>query len=119
MPEAGEKNYRIGEVAEILHLKTSVLRFWEEKFPQIEPLYTEKGQRLYTDDHIALFRRIRNLLHEQGMTIKGARRVLENRTAGEEENPVKAEEIASAEFLEMLMEDLLDIKELLSGDLEK
>lgn len=119
MSEAGEKCYRIGEVAEALHLKTSVLRFWEGKFPQIEPLYTEKGQRLYTDSHIALFRRIRKLLHEQGMTIKGARRVLESGEAFEDDGNVSAKAMADAEFMEMLTEELLDIKELLGRDSEK
>ena len=72
-----EKNYRIGEAAELLNLKTHVLRFWETEFPQLAPLRTDKGQRLYTESHLALLRRIRQLLHEQGMTIEGARRVLE------------------------------------------
>lgn len=71
-----EKTYRIGEAADMLHLKSYVLRFWETEFPQLAPLRTGKGQRLYTDHHIALLQRIRQLLHEQGMTIEGARRVL-------------------------------------------
>lgn len=71
-----EKTYRIGEAADMLHLKGYVLRFWETEFPQLVPLRTDKGQRLYTDAHIALLHRIRQLLHEQGMTIEGARRVL-------------------------------------------
>lgn len=71
-----EKSYRIGEAADMLHLKSYVLRFWETEFPQLAPLRTDKGQRLYTDHHIALLHRIKQLLHEQGMTIEGARRVL-------------------------------------------
>lgn len=71
-----EKTYRIGEAADMLRLKSYVLRFWETEFPQLAPLRTDKGQRLYTDYHIALLHRIRQLLHEQGMTIEGARRVL-------------------------------------------
>ncbi len=68
--------YKIGEAAALLNLKTYVLRFWETEFPQIAPLRTEKGQRLYTDEHVALLRRIRFLLHERGLTIEGARKVL-------------------------------------------
>lgn len=60
----------------MLNLKTHVLRFWETEFPQLAPLRTESGQRVYTDSHVALLRRIRQLLHEQGMTIEGAKRVL-------------------------------------------
>ena len=75
---AKRKTYRIGEAAEILKLKSYVLRFWESEFPQLVPLRTEKGQRLYTEEHVALLRRIQELLHEQGMTIDGARRILEH-----------------------------------------
>ena len=67
-----EKMYRIGEAAELLNLKSYVLRFWETEFPQLAPLRTDHGQRLYSEEHIALLRRIKQLLHEQGMTIDGA-----------------------------------------------
>ncbi len=70
------KTYRIGEVSVLLDLKSYVLRFWETEFPQLEPLRTDKGQRLYTEEDVALLQRIKTLLHEQGMTIEGARRVL-------------------------------------------
>lgn len=78
--------YRIGEAAELLQLKSYVLRFWESEFPQLAPLRTDKGQRLYTEEHIALLRRIKHLLHEQGMTIEGARRVVEHRDHTVESN---------------------------------
>ena len=71
-----EQTYKIGEAAALLNLKTYVLRFWETEFPQIAPLRTEKGQRLYTQNDIDLLRRIQFLLHEQGLTIDGARRAL-------------------------------------------
>lgn len=71
------KQYRIGEAARLLALKTCVLRFWEGEFPQLAPIRTPKGQRLYSEADMALLFRIRSLLHEQGMTIAGARRVLE------------------------------------------
>ncbi len=71
-----EKTYRIGEVSDLLDLKSYVLRFWETEFSQLAPLRTDKGQRLYTEEHVTLLKRIKHLLHEQGMTIEGARRVL-------------------------------------------
>lgn len=74
-----ERTYRIGEAASLLNLKTYVLRFWETEFPQLVPLRTEKGQRLYTEADLALLRRIRFLLHERGLTIEGARRMLAER----------------------------------------
>jgi DNA-binding transcriptional MerR regulator len=75
--------YKIGEAAALLNLKTYVLRFWETEFPHIVPLRTEKGQRLYTEENLALLERIRFLLHERGLTIEGARKVLnEDREKG-------------------------------------
>ena len=74
-PQSG-KMYRIGEAARALDLQTSVLRFWEGEFPGLHPVRTPKGQRLYTEQDMEMLRRIRSLLHEQGMTIEGARRVL-------------------------------------------
>ena len=74
-PQPG-RMYRIGEAARALDLQTSVLRFWEGEFPELQPVRTPKGQRLYTEHDMEVLRRIRSLLHEQGMTIEGARRVL-------------------------------------------
>lgn len=74
-PQPG-RMYRIGEAARELDLQTSVLRFWEGEFPGLQPVRTPKGQRLYTERDMEMLRKIRFLLHEQGMTIEGARRVL-------------------------------------------
>ena len=74
-PQPG-RMYRIGEAARELDLQTSVLRFWEGEVPGLQPVRTPKGQRLYTERDMELLRKIRSLLHEQGMTIEGARRVL-------------------------------------------
>lgn len=71
-----KKLYKIGEAAGALDLKTSVLRFWEGEFPQLQPVRTPKGQRMYREQDMELLRQIRSLVHEQGMTLDGAKRVL-------------------------------------------
>ena len=73
---AEDKVYRIGEVAAELQLKTSVLRFWESEFPELVPKRSAKGHRSYDAQDVELLKRIKQLLHEQGMTIEGAKRVL-------------------------------------------
>ena len=70
------KFYSIGEVAKILDVATSVLRYWEKEFPQVTPLKTDYGHRIYTKDQIEVLQRIKTLLYENGMTIKGARNLL-------------------------------------------
>ena len=79
---ADEKLYRIGEVATLLNLKTSVLRFWESEFPELQPQRSAKGHRSYREKDVAVLRRIKQLLHEQGMTIEGARKVHDFLTVG-------------------------------------
>ena len=75
--------YRIGQAADELGLRPSVLRYWESEFPQLEPVRTAKGQRLYTEEHLALLKTIRRLVHDEGLTIEGARRRLEEDRTGE------------------------------------
>lgn len=74
-----EKMYRIGEAANLLNVKTSVLRFWEEEFAQVNPIRTEKGQRLYRERDLKVLYLIQHLLYERGLTIEGARRELMQR----------------------------------------
>ncbi len=71
------KVYRIGEAAKILDVKTSVLRFWESEFKQIRPKRTETGQRYYSEKDMQTLKTIHNLLYDQGMTIIGAKKTLQ------------------------------------------
>lgn len=109
-----EKTYRIGEAAELLDLKPHVLRFWETEFPQLAPLRTGKGQRLYTESHLALLRRIRQLLHEQGMTIPGARRVLEGSAVLDDTVPERVAAVPDPAFMHMLRRELAAVRALLA-----
>lgn len=73
------KRYKIGQAAKLLDLKPYVLRFWESEFSELEPIRTETGQRLYTEEHIEFIREIKRLLYDEGLTIEGARKRLEDR----------------------------------------
>ncbi len=66
----------ISEVSTELDTPTHVLRFWESKFTQIKPVKRAGGRRYYRPDDIALLAGIKVLLHDQGMTIKGAQKLL-------------------------------------------
>jgi DNA-binding transcriptional MerR regulator len=65
----------ISEAALELDVEPYVLRFWERKFRQISPL-KRNGRRYYRPEDIDLLRRIRGLLYDDGLTIKGAQRLL-------------------------------------------
>lgn len=78
----------ISQVAKELDVATHVLRFWESKFKQIQPLTRAGGRRYYTADDIALLRRIQSLLHDEGYTIKGAQTLLDTeKKQGASANP--------------------------------
>jgi DNA-binding transcriptional MerR regulator len=66
----------ISEVAGELEVPQHVLRFWESKFPQIKPMKRAGGRRYYRPDDVALLRRIRQCLYDQGYTIKGVQKLL-------------------------------------------
>lgn len=80
--------FRIGEVSRRTGVPAHVLRYWETEFPQLSPRKGGGGQRLYSEADVALVERIRELVHDRGFTVDGARRALRpGRTA--EADPLK------------------------------
>ena len=71
-----EKAFRnISEVSEWLATPTHVLRFWESKFSQIKPIKRAGGRRYYRPKDMLIIGGIKQLLHIEGHTIKGAKQV--------------------------------------------
>ena len=76
----------IGEVARILNLKsndkgvlpTHVIRFWETQFKQIKPKILNSNRRYYDEKTINLLKKVKFLLKDQGMTINGVKKILNN-----------------------------------------
>jgi DNA-binding transcriptional MerR regulator len=68
----------IGEMADLLGVKTHILRYWEEQFPMLSPLKRAGGRRYYRAEDVALLHRINGLLNREGYTIKGARMALQS-----------------------------------------
>ena len=74
----------IGEVAKILNLvnkkrgtlNTHTIRFWEKEFKQIKPNILNGNRRYYNNDTIEVLKKVKYLLKDQGMTINGAKKVL-------------------------------------------
>ena len=85
----------IGEVAKILNLRsndkgalpTHVIRFWESKFKQIKPKILNSNRRYYDENTVNLLKKIKFLLKEQGMTINGVKKILNNK------HPLELDEI--------------------------
>lgn len=71
--------YKIGEVARIADVKTSVLRFWETEFDFLKPDKSSTGQRLYTRKEVELVLQVRRLLYEDKFTIEGVKKQITSR----------------------------------------
>lgn len=71
-----KKYYSISEVATFLHVKPSLIRYWESIFPQLNPRKNKKGTRLFTPKDIEYLKYIRFLVKEKGHTLKAAKKIL-------------------------------------------
>ncbi len=76
MSKAADAFRTISEVADDLEVPKHVLRFWENRFPQIKPMKRGGGRRYYRPADLDLLRGIRHLLHNEGYTIKGVQKIL-------------------------------------------
>ncbi len=76
MSKAPDAFRTISEVAEQLDTPPHVLRFWESKFSQVRPVKRAGGRRYYRPADVALLGGIKKLLHEDGLTIRGVKKVL-------------------------------------------
>lgn len=105
--EKSEDAYRsIGEAAQELGLQPHVLRYWEGKFAKlVKPLKRRDGRRMFRPEDMLALRAIQLLVHERGLTLKGADRLLteqgvENVLAGRamlapvDDRPVTASQLA-------------------------
>jgi hypothetical protein len=67
--ESTRKYFKIGDVAEMLGVNASTLRFWEKNFPQIQPMKNKKGDRIYTLKDIEVLKEIQYLSHNKGLRL--------------------------------------------------
>ena len=81
----------IGEVVKILDLKTRsgqktsthTIRYWEKEFKQIKPKLFSGNRRFYDKSNVDLLKKIKYLLKDQGMTINGVKKLLNNSLSNE------------------------------------
>lgn len=85
-----KRYFSISEVAKLLEVKPSLLRFWEKQFKQIAPKTNARGKRAYKQEDIDIIRRIYDLVKVQGLTLEGARKSLVARKGEAKERGVQA-----------------------------
>ena len=111
----------IGEVAKELNLieietgkaKTYILRFWEKEFPQLKPKLRAKGRRYYTAENVQLLKKIQYLLKDKGLTIKGAKKIIENNIDDIEVDDFERKDISTNDLLDK-KEKLIRIKKIIT-----
>jgi len=106
--------FRIGEVARLCRLQAYVLRFWETEFPQLKPVKSSTGQRMYRRRDVESVIRIKKLLYEDGFTIAGARSQLKEESKSERNQSALPFPMRSQVNVAHLRHELQEILQLLS-----
>lgn len=79
-PKIEKVYYSISEVASMIGVNASMVRYWENQFDALKPMKNKKGDRFFTQDDIETVKLIHHLVKERGLTLKGAEQKLkENR----------------------------------------
>ena len=128
--ESIKKFKTIGQIALNLKLPQHVLRFWESRFKQLKPLKLSGNRRYYREIDVELIRYIKNLLHEDCVSIKGVQKIFRNQSINQilkNKNPIlKKKNVLSndknfkkenfdnsnKEHKEILKEILIDLKKI-------
>ena len=96
--------YTIGEVADMLNVNTSLVRYWEKEFDVLKPKKNAKGDRFFTKDDVEKLKIIFHLVREKGFTLEGAKAQLKSKFSEEEKN------VRVVEKLKNLKEFLVELK---------
>ena len=110
-PDFPDKLYfKIGEVARMAGVRTSVLRFWETEFEFLKPEKSHTGQRLYTKKDVELVLEVKRLLYSEKFTIEGVRKRISPRGKLLVENPLP--ECSVTDHLGLLREIRVELQAL-------
>ena len=113
--------FKAAEVCEVVQVPSYVLRSWEAEFPQIGQAPSGGGPRVYRRADVELVLRIKQLVFEEGLTLSGARRRLEEESDRETAPPMLVEEVLGAparEKIRNVKTGLQSILQMLSRDEE-
>ena len=81
-PKIEKVFYSISDVAEMLNVNASLIRFWDKEFSIIKLQKNKKGNRQFTTEDIQQLKVIHHLVKERGMTLKGAQDLLRKNKTG-------------------------------------
>ena len=106
--ELTKRYYSISEVAQMFEMNISKLRFWEEQFPTLTPKRDRSGDRKYTQDDIKHLQEIVELVENQGYTIDGAKKALDNKKKKKNVNQGVIDRLIEVKSFMTFLRDSLD-----------
>jgi DNA-binding transcriptional MerR regulator len=99
--------YSIGEVAEMLSISSSQIRYWETQFEILNPKKNARGDRFYNKDDVQRIKLIYHLLKEKGFTVEGAKERLKHDFTDEQRKQLVTEKLRKVQsFLQELKDEL-------------
>lgn len=101
--------YTIGEVSEITDVEPHILRYWETKFDRLSPTKNSAGKRTYTDQHIELILKLKQLIQDEKYSTAGAKQALDEDPDSDDQQHIPYD----------LQRDLKEIKHFLNSMLNK
>ena len=85
LPTIPSKRYfTISEASNLCNVEAHVLRYWEQEFSQLSPIKRRGNRRYYQRHDVMLIRHIKELLYDNGYTIKGAKQKLSDEVSDQE-----------------------------------
>ncbi len=112
---ARKNAYKAAEVCDIAHIQPYVLRSWELEFPHLGVAKGAGGARVYRQADVEQVLRIKQLVFEQGLTLAGARRRLEDELAPQADLPLEEMTPEVRERLARVKQGLRELLALLDG----
>lgn len=100
--------YSIGEVADMLEVNTSLLRYWEKEFDILRPKKNAKGDRFFTKGDIENIKLIHHLVKDKGYTLDGAKQQLKTKFDGEKKKLVLIEKLKEVRGFLVELKDQLE-----------
>lgn len=108
-PDYGTKKYfKIGEVAAILDVAASTIRFWEKEFNQLKPFKNKKGDRIYSLKDIETLKEIKYLTRDKGIKISKASKKIKTDSINKNHKELLAERLLNLRNLLLELKKSLD-----------
>ncbi|MDE5811486.1 MAG: MerR family transcriptional regulator [Muribaculaceae bacterium] len=105
MDSLNKRYYKISEVATLLNIPASTLRFWEKEFTIIKPRRNDRGTRFYTPDDIEKIRMVYYLVKEKGYKLDAAQEEIKRNHDGVSK---RVEAINTLKEIRLRLQTLLD-----------